>query len=151
MTIIKIFFKKKLPNATAPAMIIPGSCCYDLFSAEAKIILPNNRTSIDTGICLKFPENNMYGQIQSRSGIALKNWVDVCAGMIDSNYTGSIMVILHNYHPTDSFTVNVGDRIAQIEIKREFNKDIEFIEDMNCCKEWDQTERGECGFGSSGK
>ena len=59
-----------------------------------------------------------YGRVAPRSGLAVKNFVDVGAGVVDSDYRGEVKVLLFNFHPEDSFTVKPGDRIAQLIIEK---------------------------------
>ena len=58
-----------------------------------------------------------YGRIAPRSGLASKNFLDIGAGVIDSDYRGEIGVILFNFDDMD-FVVNMGDRIEQLFLKR---------------------------------
>ena len=85
-------------------------------------------------------------QIRPRSGLAAKNGITVLnsPGTIDSDYTGEIKVILINLS-NEKFVVNPGDRIAQIVVAR-----YERVE-WNEVSTLDETERGEGGFGHTGK
>lgn len=65
---------------------------------------------ISTGIAMAIPEGN-YGRIAPRSGLAAKYFIDVGAGVIDSDYRGEVKVLLFNFGDTD-FKVSKGDRIA---------------------------------------
>ena len=65
-----------------------------------------------TGLALAMPPD-CYGRVAPRSGLALKRFVDIGAGVIDSDYRGELGVILFNFGDED-FTINMGDRIAQL-------------------------------------
>jgi len=92
------------------------SAGYDLYAAEAAVVPRLGRKLIKTNISLAIPIN-YYGRIAPRSGLAYKNGIDVLAGVIDSDYRGDIGVILYNTDNNNDFSVNVGDKIAQIIIE----------------------------------
>ena len=99
---------------------------------------------IPTGLSFAIPEGYEI-QVRPRSGLAAKNGVTVLntPGTIDSDYRGEVKVILIN-HGKDSFTVNNGDRIAQLIVAPVTQGIFEKAEEL------DSTERGEGGFGSTG-
>ena len=134
-------------NNPDPAYKTVGSSGLDIRASLNKevILRPSQRLAIPTGIHLELPQK-LEAQIRPRSGLALKNGITVLntPGTIDSDYRGEILVILINLSES-SFKINNGDRIAQIVISR-----VEQIkwEEISILKE---TERGEGGFGSTGK
>ena len=69
-----------------------------------------------TGLSMALPPG-CYGRIAPRSGLALKKFIDIGAGVIDSDYRGELGVILFNFGDED-FVVNMGDRIAQLILKK---------------------------------
>lgn len=111
-------------------------------SASEVYIPPGTRCMMSTGIRMAIPRG-YYGRIAPRSGLALKNGIDVLAGVVDSSYRGEIKVILLNTG-SEAFRVVSGDRIAQIIIEKCDNFVMQEVEDL------DQTVRGEGGFGSTG-
>lgn len=116
---------------------------FDLKSVEEYEIAPGERKIVDTGLIINFPDG-YFGLIWPRSGLAVKNGIDVLAGVIDSSYRGVVGVVLIN-HGDKSYFVEKGDRVAQLIIQREVEVEFEWglmIEDTN---------RGDKGFGSSGK
>jgi dUTP pyrophosphatase len=130
-----------------PKLETKGSAGADLraFISNPIIIKPLERKLISTGIKIELPVG-YEAQIRSRSGLSLKNGIAVLnsPGTIDSDYRGDIGVILINLSK-EEFTVNNGDRIAQIIIaKHEFPIFIETDKLKN-------SGRGEGGFGSTGK
>ena len=102
------------------------------------------RTLVKTGLFLSLPKG-YEAQVRPRSGLAFKNGVTVLntPGTIDADYRGEIGVILVNLS-ADDFTINDGDRIAQLVIAKYETAIWEEVENL------DETERGEGGFGSSG-
>ena len=103
------------------------------------------RRLIPTGLYIALPDG-FEAQIRPRSGLALKNGITVLntPGTIDADYRGEIGVILVNLSNTE-FTINDGDRICQMVIAR--HEKAEFIE----VETLSATERGEGGFGHTGK
>ena len=84
-----------------------------------------------------------YGRVAPRSGLALKKFIDVGAGVIDSDYRGELGVILFNFSDED-FVIHMGDRIAQLifeKIKTPTIKELDSLEG---------TDRGVEGYGSTG-
>lgn len=107
-------------------------------------IAPGARTLIPTGLTMALPAGT-EAQVRPRSGLALKRGVTVLntPGTIDSDYRGEVQVILIN-HGSENFTVNRGDRIAQIVIQRVPRIQFAIVDTL------DETERGSGGFGSTG-
>ena len=131
-------------NAQIPTKGSEHSAGYDLYSCCNALIYPQERMLIKTGIVLEIPEGH-YGRIAPRSGLALKNGIDVMAGVIDSDYRGEVGVILYNTDKNIPFHVKIGDRIAQLIIEKYYTFDIQKVETLNL------SERGSNGFGSTGK
>ena len=129
-------------HASLPKRGSDFSAGSDLHSVLDYIIEPKSRCLISTGLKMQFP-HNVYARIAPRSGLALKNGIDVMAGVIDSDYTGEIKVLLYNSSDI-KFEVQKGDRIAQIIFEQfkypTFNEVSEIIE----------TKRSSGGFGSTG-
>lgn len=102
------------------------------------------RRLISTGLFISLPEG-YEAQVRPRSGLALKNGITVLntPGTIDADYRGEIGVILVNLS-AEEFTINDGDRIAQMVIAKYETATWEEVDTL------EETERGEGGFGSSG-
>lgn len=128
--------------AKIPQRQTTGSAGYDLHSVEDIAINPRGYAIVDTGISIELPPNT-YGRIAPRSGLAAKNQIDVGAGVIDSDYTGVVKVILFN-HSDKRLVIKVGDRIAQLIIVRIETPFPVEVDELN------KTEREEGGFGSTG-
>jgi dUTP pyrophosphatase len=131
-------------NAKVPFRANPTDAGSDLCSIENVKIFPLERKAISTGISVEIPEG-YYGRIAPRSGLAYKNGIDVLAGVIDSSYRGQIKVILFNTDKDKFFEIKSGDRIAQLIIEDHFNLEFEVVDELS------YTDRGEGGFGSTGK
>ena len=131
-----------------PSYETQGSAGVDLranIPNERKIrIAPGFRKLISTGVRIAIPQG-YEAQVRPRSGLALKHGVTVLnsPGTIDSDYRGTIGVILHNAGQ-DYFEVEHGMRIAQMVIAETVQ--CEFIP----VNELDETQRGTGGFGSTG-
>ncbi|MDO8511225.1 MAG: dUTP diphosphatase [Nanoarchaeota archaeon] len=134
--------KKLHPDATMPKYLRPGDAAMDLYSNENKVLQPNQRELISTGIAMAIPQGNV-GLIWDRSGMAANHGIKCMGGVIDSNYRGELKVILHNL-TNQQFTIEKGMRIAQMLIQQVEQKEILEV------KELDDSIRGEKGFGSSG-
>ena len=137
-------FKKLLNSAKTPKKGSLYAAGYDLYSPIETILHPGNRSLIKTGISIDIP-NNLYGRIAPRSGLAFKYGINTLAGVIDSDYTGDIGVILYNTGK-EAYKINKGDKIAQI-IFTKIENNFEFIEINNIKK----TDRSNKGYGSTGK
>ena len=134
--------KKFHSEATMPKYLRPGDAAMDLYSCESKVIQPQQREVVSTGIAMAIPKEHV-GLIWDRSGMAANHGIKSMGGVIDSNYRGEIKVILHNL-TNQPFTVEKGMRIAQMLIQKVEQKEILEVEDL------DDTVRGEKAFGSTG-
>ena len=113
--------------------------------AESITLKSLERKLIPTGLFLELP-SGYEAQIRPRSGLAIKNGITVLnsPGTIDADYRGEIGVILVNLSSED-FTINNGDRIAQMVIAQYETAKWQEVKSLN------ETERGEGGFGSTSK
>jgi dUTP diphosphatase len=129
-----------------PAYATSQSAGMDLrANIDTPIVLqPMERRLIPTGLHIALPAG-FEAQVRPRSGLALKHGLTVLnsPGTVDADYRGEIMVLLINLSSA-SFTVNDGERIAQMVIAR--HEQATFVE----VEELDETERGEGGYGHTG-
>ena len=129
-----------------PAYQTAQSAGMDLHAwlKEPVTIAPGERRMIGTGLHIALPAG-YEAQVRPRSGIAFKNGITVVnsPGTIDADYRGEIGIVLIN-HGNDAFTINSGDRIAQMVIAQYSQAVWEPV------KELDSTARGEGGYGHSG-
>lgn len=112
---------------------------------EPIVLQPGERRLIPTGIHIGLPQG-YEAQVRPRSGLALKHGITCLnsPGTVDADYTGDVGVILIN-HGQEPFTINDGDRIAQMVIAK--YKQVTWVE----VEELQATERGDGGFGHTGK
>ena len=129
-------------NAKLPVKGDSFSAGYDLYASESITVEAWSRSLVSTGISLEIPEN-FYGRIAPRSGLGLKGF-DIGSGVIDSSYRGEIKVVFVNA-TSSAYSIQVGDRIAQIIFEMCLTFPLEIASTLS------ETERGESGFGSTGK
>jgi dUTP pyrophosphatase len=131
--------------AFVPKQASPYSSGYDLIAAESIEILPQSVKLVKTGIRVEIPVGYEM-QVRSRSGLAIKNNVMVLnsPGTVDSDYRGYVGVILANFG-NHTFKVNIGDRIAQAVFAPVMGANLIVKQTLN------ETDRGDGGFGSTGK
>jgi dUTP pyrophosphatase len=140
---VEVLQVKKLSEyATIPKRASQYAAGFDLSSACDVDVPPRGKALVKTDISIAIPENT-YARIAPRSGLAVKNFIDVGAGVVDYDYRGNVGVVLFN-HSDCVFSVKRGDRIAQLILERISMADI-----VEVC-ELSETTRGEGGFGSSG-
>lgn len=123
-----------------------GDAGLDLLAAEDVELAPGERAAVPTGIAVAIPQG-CAGFVLPRSGRALKEGLGLAnaPGLIDSGYRGEIKVIVVNLDPRSPIDIKRGDKIAQLVIQR-----VESIE-LEATQELPASERGEGGFGSSGR
>nr|XP_048315719.1 deoxyuridine 5'-triphosphate nucleotidohydrolase, mitochondrial [Myodes glareolus] len=136
-------FVRLSEHATAPTRGSARAAGYDLYSAYDYTIAPMEKAVVKTDIQIAIP-SGCYGRVAPRSGLAVKHFIDVGAGVIDEDYRGNVGVVLFNFGK-EKFEVKKGDRIAQLICEQIFYPDLEEVETL------DDTERGSGGFGSTGK
>lgn len=132
------------PNAKAPTRTKSTDAGYDLTSVERVVLKPHSSTMVATGIRLACPPG-WYYTIEGRSSLWSKGIVPN-RGIIDSTYCGNLYVSLVNWNDTE-YVVEPSDRIAQILLHRQHDAVFKMIEEFS--SEYNQ--RGEAGFGSTGK
>lgn len=115
---------------------------FDLYSRETVIVSAKESATFDTGVHLQIPEG-FVGFLKSKSGLNVKHGI-TSEGVIDSGYTGSIVVKLYNHSGKD-YKVQIGDKISQIVLLPIVMTDLELV------KDFEMSERGNNGFGSSGR
>lgn len=144
---MKINVKKLREAAKLPYRATEGSAGADLYAClEAPVtVQPDQRATIPVGIAVEIPAG-FGGFVFPRSSVACKFGVSLpnCVGVIDSDYRGELCVPVIN-HSAEPYTINGGDRIAQLVILPVENAVYEYADDLT------DTQRGEGGFGSTGK
>ena len=134
--------KRLTKTAVIPTRGSEQAAGLDLYADESLVVKAGTHAIIQTGIAVAIPDG-FCGQVWPRSGVSVRYGVDVLAGVIDSDYTGEVKVVLQA--GAHDFEINQGDRIAQMLI---------VPVSMLQCLEVDSlgdTERGDSGFGSTGR
>lgn len=131
-----------------PTKATVGSAGLDLYAAIAApvTIQPKALVSIPTGIAVGFPGPQYAGFLFARSGLATKHGIALAngVGVIDSDYTGEIIVGLCNLSEKP-YTIEPGERFAQLVVMKIADVEIEWAEQI------DKTARDNAGFGSTGR
>lgn len=146
---MKLLIKKLNEKAAVPQRQTEYSAGYDLCACtEGPVVIKAGTTEkIHTGISVEVQgEKKCVLLIYARSSLATKFGIAPanCVGVVDWDYRGEIICALHNSSDKD-FTVNHGDRIAQLVITPVFTPETEVVSELS------DTERGAGGFGSTGK
>lgn len=131
------------PTAKMPTRGSEQAAGLDLYADEGGVVESGQTRVFCTGMAIKIPEG-FVGLVKPRSGLAFREGVDSMAGVIDSDYRGEVKILLTEHDGMNTF-IKRGDRIAQLLI----------MPILMCTPikvdELDETERGDNGFGSSGK
>ena len=129
-------------NAALPKRSTDGAAGYDLCASQDCTIPAGGKGLVKTGLSISFP-TGLYARIAPRSGLALKKFIDVGAGVVGSDYRGEVGVVLFN-HGDQDFQVKMGDRIAQLILEKNDTLPVEEVQGLN------DTVHGSGGFGSTG-
>jgi dUTP pyrophosphatase len=144
---MRIPVRRVEPTLPLPATAHEGDAGYDLRAREAVILAPGGgRAAVGTGIAVAIPPG-FAGLVLPRSGLALRHGVTClnAPGLIDAGFRDEIRVILVNHDPADAFSIEVGDRIAQLVIQAVETVEWVEVEDLG------ESARGLGGFGSTGR
>ena len=131
---------------STPTYAHPGDAGADLVAAETVTLKAGGgRALIGTGLKIAIPDG-FAGFVLPRSGLALKHGVTCLntPGLIDSGYRGELKVLLVNTDPSTDYTVEIGDRIAQLVIQQVAQATFTSVDAL------DDHVRGDGGFGSTG-
>lgn len=139
--------KKLRDDAIIPIRATMGAAGYDLFAcfdANSVDIAPHETVKIGTGVAIQ-PPKNTFGAIFARSGLATKQGLrpSNCIGVCDEDFTGEYIVALYN-DSNETRTIHSGQRIAQLVFIPYVSVEFEEVTEL------DETDRGICGFGSTG-
>ena len=129
-------------NAIMPTRAHPCDAGLDLYSPFDVDVPANGSVCIDTGVHIELPLLTV-GMIKSKSGLNVKHGI-TSEGVIDVGYTGSMVVKLYN-HTCKAYSVRKGDKISQLVIMPIVTDTLELVDDL------EETERGDNGFGSTGR
>ena len=152
---MKLQVKRLSEDVKLPTKAYEGDAGWDLYSCEDVHVTMHFQSKSDllevhTGVAVAIPEG-YYGQIMCRSGLGRKGW-RVHPGVIDAGYRGEITIFIqnhrmtqHNMHEGQKLDIKKGDKIAQMLILPVPHFELEVVEDLP------ESQRGEKGFGSSGR
>jgi len=134
-------------GAKPPARTRPGDAGYDLRAVEPFALAPGARATVSTGVAIALPPG-VAGLVVPRSGLAARHGISVVngPGLIDHNYRGEIRVVLVNLGD-EPFACDTGDRIAQLLLVPYLAPAIVAVDELPPSED----DRGELGFGSSGR
>ncbi|RAU47765.1 dUTP diphosphatase [Pseudocitrobacter sp. RIT415] len=131
-----------------PTYATPGSAGLDLRACldSAIVLEPGQTTLLPTGLAIHIADPSLAAMMLPRSGLGHKHGIVLgnLVGLIDSDYQGQLMVSIWNRGQT-TFTIEPGERVAQMIIVPVVQAEFNLVEDF------DATERGEGGFGHSGR
>ena len=144
---LKILDSRLGDSIPLPEYATTGSAGLDLRACIDKSItlLPNETILISTGLAIHIDDNSLAAVLLPRSGLGHKHGIVLgnLVGLIDSDYQGQVFVSCWN-RGVESFTVNVGERIAQMVFVPVVQVEFEQV------REFDERHRGEGGFGHTG-
>ena len=139
--------RRMRPNAQLPARATAESAGLDLCACLSEpLTIPAGQTrTVPTGIAIALPQGTA-GFVYARSGLGVRRGIAPAnaVGVIDADYRGEILVGLYNHSDTD-YTIRPGERIAQLVVAPVWSVSVEE------CALLPDTERGEGGFGSTGR
>ena len=143
---INIKVKKLHSSAVLPTFAHDTDACMDLYAVEDVMFRPGEVKFLRSGLAFEIPRG-YYIEVRPRSGLASKRQIIILnsPATIDADYRGEVKVFMKSLNGIDHVLISKGDRFAQMTLKRRL--DFEFVE----VDELSETERGEGGFGSSGK
>ena len=138
-----IKFKLLSPDSKLPQYAHSDDAGFDIFSVETVVLEPGQRHVFKTGLTSQIPQG-WFVSVRDKSGLAAKHGLHTMGGVIDAGYRGEWGVILVN-NGQEVVTIEKGDKIAQGIMQQAEQAQIELVEVL------EDTERGEGGFGSTGK
>jgi len=144
MTEINVRARLLRDGAYLPFRATPSASGFDLFACITHpLVLSQVPTVVGTGVALEVPDG-FDAQIRPRSGLARKGVLSTF-GTLDSDYRGELLITLYTTAPSIEYTVQPGDRIAQLVITRLIDASFELVDDLT------DTVRGSGGLGSTGR
>ena len=146
MSDVEILIQRLDGGLQLPERAHPGDAGFDLRSTVDLVLAPGERAMVPTGIAVAIPLG-YAGLVQPRSGLAARHGVGIVntPGLIDAGYRGEIKVIAINLDPTEPFEIRRGDKIAQIVFYPVPEAKLIEVDELP------SSDRGEGGFGSSGR
>jgi dUTP diphosphatase len=144
--VIELSVTRLRDDAVLPTRAYAGDAGLDLVACDRHELEPGARALVGTGIAVAIPAGHA-GLVTPRSGLAVEHGITIVntPGLVDSGYRGELRVILHNTDPSEPFVVEPGMRIAQLVVVAVPGAALRDVDALP------ESERGEGGFGSSGR
>jgi deoxyuridine 5'-triphosphate nucleotidohydrolase len=136
-------FEQTHPDAKLPSKNHENDTGYDVYSVEEIVIPARGSVVVNVGLKFAFIPEGYWVKVESRSGLGFKHGVSAHPGIIDNGYRGDAGIKLYNNTDID-YNVQKGDRIAQFVLYFNIHMPVEWGKVV-------ESDRGEKGFGSSGK
>jgi dUTP pyrophosphatase len=143
-TLVEVKFVQTHPDAKLPTKAYDDDNCYDLYSVEEVNVPAGGHAIVPVGLTCGYNTPGYGFVIRPRSGLGFKAGIQPHLGEIDNGYRGDLAVKVYNFSNKD-YVAQKGERIAQIKIEKVWPSQVSFIDEVI------PAERGEKGFGSSGK
>lgn len=121
-----------------------GDTGYDIYSVVDTIVPARGSVVVDVGLKVAFITPGYWMRVEARSGLGFKHGIIPHFGIFDNSYTGPAGIKLYNLTDKD-YEVKKGDRIAQFVVYELIQPDVQWADEVQ------QTDRGDKGFGSSGR
>ena len=135
-------------RAKVPAYATPGAAAADLCAVldEPLTVAPMQRVLVPTGLAIELPGAHCVALVYARSGLSIKHGLCMAngVGVVDSDYRGELKVPMVNLGG-EAYTIQPGERVAQLCIAPVYTAAFAQVEELG------GTQRGEGGFGSTGK
>ena len=143
---MRLEFRRLADDARLPAYARAGDAGLDLTSAADVTVEPGTRTMVPTGLAVAIPEGHA-GLVLPRSGLASRHGLTLAnsPGLIDAGYRGEVTCAVVNLDPERAVEIRKGDRIAQLVVVEVPSMEPVWVDELS------PSERGEGGFGSSGR
>jgi dUTP pyrophosphatase len=142
---VEVLISRLDPDLPVPRYAHPGDAGADLYARQDVSLAPGERALVPTGVAIALP-TGYAAFVHPRSGLAARHGITLvnAPGTIDAGYRGEILVNLLNTDPNQAFTVNRGDRIAQLLVQRVSEAHFVEVESLP------GSHRGDTGHGDSG-
>lgn len=128
-----------------PAYAYPGDAAFDLYAREEVTLAPGERYGVPSGLQMEIPEGYV-GLIWDKSGLSIRSGIKTLGGVVDSGFRGEILIGVINLG-NEPYTFQKYDKVAQMIIQKK--ESVLIVEEQNVVLS--ASDRGEKGFGSSGK
>lgn len=141
---VTIKFVKTHEDAQLPSKAHKSDNCFDLYCVEDTTISARGSNVVPVGIKVAYITPGFGFVLRPKSGLGFKAGLQPHLGEIDNGYRGDCAVKMYNFSDT-GYTYKKGDKVAQIKIEKIYDTNIEWADDV------EEADRGDAGFGSSGK